>query len=66
MTTDKELLKLKRMADKLIKKQDEKGIHLGDIALSAISRVGHAENINDLNWLAHKTFLDVCTENKIR
>lgn len=66
MTVDKELAKLKRMANKLIKKQDEKGIHLSNIALSAITRVGYAESMKDLSWLAHRTFIEVCSENKIK
>lgn len=49
MTEDKELSRLKKNVERLIEKCDEKGVEFNNVEIGTISRIGHAENIEDLD-----------------
>jgi len=49
LTDDKELARLKRKVNILIEKCDENGVEFNNIEIGVISRIGHAENIEDLD-----------------
>ncbi|MFD0825835.1 hypothetical protein ACT8ZR_09170 [Neobacillus sp. M.A.Huq-85] len=67
MTEDeKEFSRLKRKTTKLVNKIENKGIELTDIEISAVSRVGHAESMNDISWLVISEMERIFDKYKIR
>ncbi|MCI3198100.1 hypothetical protein GXP75_21065 [Bacillus sp. HU-1818] len=49
MTEDKEFSRLKRKVNRLIEKCDENGTEFNNIEIGAISRIGHAKSMEDLD-----------------
>ncbi|MEW5069675.1 hypothetical protein ABVK62_18510 [Bacillus subtilis] len=66
MSEDKELSRLKRKIDRLIKKCDRKGYEFNDFEIGTIRRIAHAESMNELNYLVGISIQMIFDEHKIR
>ncbi|MFJ8528534.1 hypothetical protein [Bacillus sp. NPDC094106] len=62
---DKELKRLKQMANNLINKVDEKGIKFIDFEVGAVSQIGKANAMKEINWFALEVFERTCEKYKV-